>query len=270
MMATITPLPPRSRPRRVARASWLVPTGLILLALVPMLAGALRLSELAGGAAVTPENTRFFASPAPVVIHIVASIVFCLLGAFQFVPALRGRNRWHRVAGVVLVPMGIAAALSGMWMAVAYDLPDHDGVALVYVRLAFGALMVASIVLAVRAIMRRDHRSHGAWMTRAYALGLAAGTQAMLLTAMSVVVDIDDQVVRVVGMTGAWLINLGVAELIIRRRRGARLFTPARPSGRGMSAAARLSTPFRPSQMLASRGAARTSATDEQEDDRVG
>lgn len=54
-----------------------------------MLAGAVRLTELTGGAAVTERNARFFDSPAPVIIHIVSVTVYALLGAFQFVPALR-------------------------------------------------------------------------------------------------------------------------------------------------------------------------------------
>ena len=55
-----------------------------------MLAGALRVTELATGAEVTPANARFFATPAPVVVHIVGATVYCLLGAFQFVPGIRG------------------------------------------------------------------------------------------------------------------------------------------------------------------------------------
>jgi hypothetical protein len=47
---------PRSRPAPKAR--WFVPAGLILLSLVPILAGTLRLTQLAGGK-ITPENARF-------------------------------------------------------------------------------------------------------------------------------------------------------------------------------------------------------------------
>lgn len=219
-MVITTPAPPVGPRARTSRRQWLVPVWLIMLSLVPMLAGVLRLTELTGGGTVTESNARFFGSPAPVVIHIVGSTVFCLLGAFQFVPALRGRRRWHRLAGFALIPMGLASALSGMWMAVAYDLPAYDGVALIFVRLFFGAFMAASILIAIRAIVRRDFAGHGAWMTRAYALALAAGTQAVLLTTMGVAFDTTDQLVRVVGMGGAWIINLGIAEIVIRLRRG--------------------------------------------------
>ena len=81
-----------SAPRR-RRAQWPVPAGLILLSLIPVIAGAARMTELTGGAAITPQNARFFASPVPVVTHIVSVTIYCLLGAFQFVPSLRGPAR---------------------------------------------------------------------------------------------------------------------------------------------------------------------------------
>jgi hypothetical protein len=129
------------------RAQWPVPAGLILLSLFPLLQGSLRLAELAGDGAVTSANERFFTSPAPVVVHIVAVTVYCLLGAFQFVPALRTRRGWHRRAGRILIPAGLLAALSGLWMAAFYVLPPSDGELLLAIRLVVGTAMAASIVL---------------------------------------------------------------------------------------------------------------------------
>jgi hypothetical protein len=68
---------------------WLIPTGLIVLSAVPVLAGVLRVSSIVGGAEVTAENARFMNSPVPVVAHVIGATVFCVLGAFQFVPGLR-------------------------------------------------------------------------------------------------------------------------------------------------------------------------------------
>ncbi|MCL4267873.1 MAG: hypothetical protein KJ069_32200 [Anaerolineae bacterium] len=42
-----------------------MPIGLILLSVVPVVAGAARIAELPGGAEITPDNARFFASPNP-------------------------------------------------------------------------------------------------------------------------------------------------------------------------------------------------------------
>jgi len=67
-----------------ARADWLVPTLLIALSFIPVAAGAARLFWLASGVEITPGNTRFFAAPLPVVLHILSVTLFCILGAFQF------------------------------------------------------------------------------------------------------------------------------------------------------------------------------------------
>jgi hypothetical protein len=87
--------------------------GLLLLSAIPVAAGAYRLSELAGGAEVTPANERFFTSPLPVVLHVVCSAVFAVLGAFQFAARFRRRRPgWHRAAGRLLVPCGLVVGLS--------------------------------------------------------------------------------------------------------------------------------------------------------------
>ncbi|WP_312856843.1 DUF2306 domain-containing protein [Arthrobacter mobilis] len=203
---------------RRPRARWLVPAALILLSFVPVLQGSLRLAELAGGADVTPENARFFASPVPVVAHIVSVTVYSVLGAFQFVPSLRGRRGWHRVAGRILIPAGLAAALSGLWMSAFYALPPGDGEVLLVLRLFFGSAMVAGLVLGMLAIRRRDFRKHGAWMTRAYAIGLGAGTQVVVLLPWMLLIGPTGELARAVLMGMAWMLNLAVAEYIIRRR----------------------------------------------------
>ena len=100
--------------------------------------------------------------------HVVGATTYCVLGAFQLVPSLRrSRPRWHRLAGRVLVPAGLAAALSGLWMAVLSDLPAHDNTALMWVRIAFGSLMVVGLVRGTLAIVRHDVATHRRWMARA-------------------------------------------------------------------------------------------------------
>src|SRR5207302_8701498 len=94
------PTPQKTRtPAKAGSAKWLV-AGLLVLSAIPMAAGAFRLTELTGGAQITPANARFFASPVPVVVHIVSASVYAVLGAFQFSTAFRRRRPgWHRAAG---------------------------------------------------------------------------------------------------------------------------------------------------------------------------
>ena len=203
------------------KSNWLTPASLIALSMVPALAGTVRLAQLAGGADITPENARFFAAPLPVVLHIPAAIVYSILGAFQFSAGFRRRNRgWHRVAGRILIPCGLLVALSGLWMAHFYPWPQGDG-QLVYVeRLVFGWAMVLMIVLGVDAIRRRDFASHGEWMTRAYAIGLGAGTQVLThLPWFLLVGGKPGELPRALMMGAGWAINVVVAEWIIRNRK---------------------------------------------------
>lgn len=201
-------------------ADRLIPAGLILLSAVPAVAGAARLAELGGGAQVTPDNARFFAAPIPVVVHIVGATVFCTLGAFQFSPGLRRRRRgWHRVAGRVVIPCGLAAALSGLWMTLFYPLPDSDGDLLAAMRIVFGTTMVASLVLGFTAIRRRDITRHRAWVVRGYAIGQGAGTQVLTNVPWLLLVGVPGQFARALLMGAGWVINIAFAEWVIRRSR---------------------------------------------------
>jgi uncharacterized membrane protein len=203
---------------RAGSAKWLV-AALILLSAIPLTAGAFRLSELAGGAAITPANARFFAAPLPVVLHILSAGVYALLGAFQFAPRFRRRRPgWHRVAGRLLVGCGLLVGLSALWMTLFYPRAAGTGDLLYALRLGFGSAMVGSIVLGFAAIRRRDVRQHRAWMMRGYALGLGAGTQALTLAAGAVILGPPSEFSRALLMGAAWVINLAVAEWAIRTR----------------------------------------------------
>jgi uncharacterized membrane protein len=219
---------PTKTATRSALPGWFVPTGLIMLSLVPVLAGAARVASLAGGGPVTPDNARFFAVPLPVVVHIVGASVYCVLGAFQFAPGFRRRRRgWHRVAGRLLVPCGLAAALSGLWMTVFYPKPPGDGDVLTGFRLVFGTAMVVAIVLGFAAIRRRDITRHRVWMVRGYAIGLGAGTQVLTHVPWVLVLGKPGEFSRALLMLAGWVINLAVAEWALRRRTG----KPTRTAG---------------------------------------
>lgn len=212
--------------------SWLAPAILIALCVVPVVGGAVRLTTVAMGADIIPGNDRFLALPLPVTIHILSVSVFCVLGTFQVSGPVRRRNpAWHRRAGRVLVPVGFAAALSGLWLTFAYPPGDVDGPSLFVLRLIFGSAMTVFLGLGLAAIRRRNIAAHRAWMVRTFAVALGAGTQVLTHIPLSLLPDLHDEAGRTVAMGAGWIINLTVAEWIIRRRKPARpirVRTPAR------------------------------------------
>lgn len=198
---------------------WRIPIGLVGLSLIPAAAGSVRVVQLATGVSETADNTRFVHSPMPVVVHVVSVVVFSMLGAFQFAPVLRGRGRsWHQKSGRLIAFCGLVAAASGAWMTRFYDLPVSDNSVLSAFRYAFAAAMGISIVLGVLAIRARDFSRHGAWMTRAYAIGLGAGTQVFTSVAWLIPFGKPALMTRAFLMLAGWLINVAIAERVIRSR----------------------------------------------------
>ena len=164
------------------KSNWLVPFALIMLSIVPMLAGAVRLFQIGNAAPVTSENLRFMSAPLPVVMHIIGSVIYSILGAFQFSDSFR-RNKplWHRTSGKWLIPLGLISALSGIWMTLFYARPAIDGELIVanfddqnlfVIRLLIGVAMCCFILLGLAVIRKRNFPQHRAWMIRAYALAL--------------------------------------------------------------------------------------------------
>ena len=83
-------------------------------------------------------------------------------------------------------------------------------------RLTFGSALAACIVLGFSAIRRGDVPTHQAWMTRAYAIALAAGTQTFTLAAGPALLG-PGVLAKDLSLGAAWLVNLAVAEVVIHR-----------------------------------------------------
>ena len=152
----------------------------------------------------------------------LSAVAYTILGAFQFSAGLRRRRPgWHRAAGRVLVVLGLTVAVSALWLTLFYPREPGTGELAYLFRLAFGSGMAASIILAFAAIRRGDVTRHRAWMTRAYALALGAGTQTLTLGIGPAVFG-PSVLTHDLSLGAAWAINIAVAEYIIRRRRSRR------------------------------------------------
>jgi len=212
---------------------WPVPVALVGLSAIPVTAGALRLLQLAGGPSVFPADHRFDGFPLPLVVHIVGATTFALVGILQFVPRFRRRHLvWHRRAGRVLAVAGLLVALSALWLTLFYEAQPLTGDVLYVLRLVFGSAMAACLVLGVTAARRRDIAAHRAWMIRAYAIGLAAGTQAFTEGIGGAIFGTGLLAADLAKGAG-WAINIAIAEWAIRRPARRRAGAPTRPQHAG-------------------------------------
>ena len=205
--------------KQLSKRDWHIPAGLLAISFIPIVAGVLRVVQIADNAAITPENARFVATPIPVILHIICAVLFSLLGAFQFSTGLRQRYpHWHKASGRIVAASGVVAALSGLWMTAMFPIPAVlQGDLLFWVRLLVGTAMLLAIVLAVTAAMNRDIAKHRAWMIRGYALGQGAGMQVVVLMPWMLIVGTPSALLRDVLMSLAWLINMAVAEMLIKK-----------------------------------------------------
>jgi uncharacterized membrane protein len=167
------------------------------------------------------------------VTHIFTAFVALVLGPLQFLPAVRARRRVHRVLGRCYVFAGVLpSAAAGVPVALL------SGRLLTQVGLTIPALLwPVTAYLAVRAARRGDHAAHRDWMTRNYALTFLAVTSRILVPFLLLVrlaiegapaggrqALVDGTIP--VGQALGWLVNLALAEYLIRRRRAAALAAP--------------------------------------------
>ena len=162
------------------------------------------------------------------VIHVPAAAAAMLLGALQFVPRIRANRARHRAIGRTFLCLGtVAFALTGIPLAL--TTPDGN-------LTRFGVLVPAVLwpclaVVAYRAIRAGDVTRHREWMTRLYAVTFFAITARMvtpllLLAQLPIMQSRYDGDVQAAvsasipyGQWLGWIINLTVAQLIIRRWR---------------------------------------------------
>lgn len=194
-----------------------VPAGLVTLSIIPLIAGMLRLVQIAGGPDLMPADDRFTGFPVALVVHIIGATMYALIGVLQFLPSFRRHHMtWHRRAGRVLAAAGLMVAGSALWLTLFYEPQPGTGPVLYALRLLVSSAMATALVLGIRAVRCRNIEAHRAWMIRAYALGLGAGTQVFTEGIGGAIFGTGD-LSGDLAKGAAWVINLSVAEWAIRR-----------------------------------------------------
>ncbi len=203
----------------LSKREWMFLAAIFVFSFVPTFGGLFRIVELFGGPVIAPDNPRALGNPAPIVVHIASSFLFCLAGALQFLPSLRRHHTGlHRRMGRVVAVAGGLSAATGLWMTLFFAFPeDLQGTLLYWARIVLSLSMLGLILWAVAAIRARDIPRHRAAMIRAYAIGQGASTQAMLGLIGIVAFGADLMgPERDAMMVFAWALNLMIAEVIIR------------------------------------------------------
>jgi uncharacterized membrane protein len=207
-----------TRTAPTTRAAWVV-FGLAVAVGSAAIAPYLRLDINSSRLAVTGELHY-----ALLVGHIVPAMVALVLGPLQFVPAIRAHRRWHRRIGYAYVLAVIPASLFGIPVALLSErLVTQVGL------LVPAVGWLATAWLAVRAIRRGAVEAHRSWMTRNYALTFLAVTARLLVPLMLLALlpftggslaSLADSVPSAipVGQVLGWVVDLAIAEIVIRRR----------------------------------------------------
>jgi len=159
------------------------------------------------------------------VVHMFAACIALVLGPWQFIPWIRARRRLHRTIGRVYLMVGVVpAAIAAVPVALL------SGRLLTAIGLTIPAVLwLVTGALAYRAVRRQDYSSHQDWMTRNYALTFLAVTSRILVPVLLLggiafaganvsAVRHDATSMIPVGQLLGWMVNLVVAEILIRRR----------------------------------------------------
>ncbi len=189
---------------------------LLTLSAIPILVSMLRLVQIPTGV-LPDEALRFGAVPATHFAHALGGAVFGILGPVQFSNALRRRfGRAHRILGRVFVAAGIGLALSALRLL--WVFPDVVTWPLTLVRLILALALGAALTIAVQAARAGRRTQHRAWMIRAYAIGMGAATQALVMLPIAIATGAALNGALADGVfIAAWVLNLCLGEWAIRR-----------------------------------------------------
>ncbi len=147
-------------------------------------------------------------------IHISGGMLAVMTGPLQFLKGFRKRFlKAHRALGkVYLASVLLLAGPSGQFMA--FYAEGSWLASLGFLVMAF--LWIYTTWRAYTSIRVRDIDAHRAWMTRSFALTLAAVTLRTWVPVASYWLHIDQQLVVETSAWISWIPNLVVAEILIR------------------------------------------------------
>jgi uncharacterized membrane protein len=162
-----------------------------------------------------PGDRHFARYIFPLRLHIAGGIGALLAGPWQFSQRLRARAlNFHRWLGRFYLLEVLLGSLAGFYMATV----SEEGIG---THLGFGILAVLWFCTGLQAyrLIRQGHiEAHRAWMTRNFALSLAAVTLRVELPFMFAALHWPFARSYIIVSWLCWVPNLFVAEWLVRRR----------------------------------------------------
>lgn len=195
---------------------------LFLLALVPVLIGGLILASMYFGLSndfnKPSDILRRDSYPWAIIGHIIGGTAMLMLGFTQFSATLRRRfPTFHRWVGRGLVAAGAWFALSSFVMNASAQ-AQADSALYNAAQHVMAVIFLTVLTLGIRAARQRRFADHRAWMMRCYAITLGAATQTILLLPVFLLTGEPPTGLLVdLVFISAWVVNLTVAEWVIRR-----------------------------------------------------
>jgi len=170
-----------------------------------------------------PVAANAFAYPF-LAIHTLSAVIALLVGPLQFVRRLRTRRpAVHRATGMIYLLACAVAAPSGFVLALGTSAGPIAGAGFAVCAL----LLPVFSWLGWRAAIGRRFDAHRAWMLRSWALIAGAITLRLMLPFSGLVLGLKFYTAYPVIAWLAWLTNLALVEIHLRRSRGAPRNAPA-------------------------------------------
>lgn len=177
---------------------------------------------------VESQRAVYEAHVVGLMIHIGAMFIALALGPFQFLRSLRNRHlRLHRLTGKLYIAGALIGGVGGLYM-------SFFSIADAWSGIGFGLLAIGVLITTSRAyfsIREGKVQEHREWMTRSFALILAAVTLRIYIPILEGAGVSEYTSFAIVGWA-SWIPNLLLAEWMIRRQRRTGIEAAFRPTAR--------------------------------------
>ena len=164
-----------------------------------------------------PEVVHYLPWRIAFYLHITGAMFALAVGPFQFLTGLKTKfKRIHRTLGYIyVVGILLLGGPAGFFMA----LFARGGVGAKIAFAVLSLIWVFTTWMALKTILQKKIQAHRAWMVRSYALTFAAVTLRLWTPILSLGLNFTEAQTLAIVPWLAWIPNLLVAELLIRRKK---------------------------------------------------